>query len=114
LPSKDPIFNIDQIVTNLDAIVDFVGTMNYDAYSADQKTIYATHSALLIISEAVRALPTALTNSHPKIDWAGWKGIGNIIRHQYDVIDERIVWEVIKKEIAPLRRVLTSERRRYS
>jgi uncharacterized protein with HEPN domain len=35
------------------------------------------------------------------------KGIGNILRHGYDKIDDRIIWTVIERHLGPLEDSLT-------
>jgi uncharacterized protein with HEPN domain len=67
----------------------------------------AVERQLLIISEAairLHRLDPALASSHaPEIDWPGVRGIGNYIRHRYDILDPEIVAEVIETQLTPPR-----------
>ena len=59
----------------------FVGTMSYEAFAADRRTVYAVTRALEIVSEAVRRLPEGLCSRHPHIPWPDIRGAGNVYRH---------------------------------
>ena len=45
--------------------------------------------ALLIISEAAKALPDDLLNQHPSVDWIGVRSLGNVLRHEYHTVRSR-------------------------
>jgi len=53
---------------------------------------------LLCISEAVRSISTLdpeLELRFPDIMWSAIRGIGNILRHQYDDVDATLIWQTI-------------------
>ena len=66
---------------NIEAIRDFTAGLDFDTFRADRKTIYAVIRALEIISEASRAAIAAA---------------GNIYRHEYEVIDEALIWHTVQ------------------
>src|SRR5947209_8253471 len=49
-----------------------------------------------IVSEASRHVPQALKDQHPDIPWKQIAGIGNILRHDYGIVDDHITWDVVK------------------
>jgi uncharacterized protein with HEPN domain len=51
------------------------------------------------------ACPTIL-EKRPDIPWEDIRGIGNILRHGYDKVDDRIIWTVIERHLAPLEATL--------
>ncbi len=59
---------------------------------------------LLIVGEAVRALPSDLREQHDYIPWSSIIGMRNIIIHEYFAIDTEIVWEVIRQNLPELRK----------
>lgn len=61
-----------------------------------------TERALLIISEAVKALPDELLARYPKIPWASIRGIGNLLRHDYSSVDDSVIWDVTTRHLADL------------
>ncbi len=111
MPSKRPAQRLTDMLENIQAISEFVADMTFDAYVRDRKTIYAVTRALEIISEASRRLPDGLKQRHPRIDWAGIAAVGNVYRHEYDVVDDTLVWYTIQRELEPLRRVIVTELR---
>jgi len=48
------------IVDNVDAIAEFTAQMDFAAFVADRKTVYAVIRALEIVSEASRRLPAEI------------------------------------------------------
>jgi uncharacterized protein with HEPN domain len=59
--------------------------------------------ALEIISEASRAIPTELTDTRPEIPWPRVRGIGNVLRHEYQGLSDPIVWRVVVDELPRLK-----------
>jgi uncharacterized protein with HEPN domain len=75
----------------------------------DRKTVYAVVRALEIVSEASRRLPNELIDRHPDIDWAAIAASGNVYRHEYEAVDEALIWHTVRHELAALRAVATAE-----
>jgi len=63
-------------------VAETVGGVGFDTYSSVYHMERTVERAVQIISEAVRALPPALTARHPEIEWAKISAIGNILRHE--------------------------------
>ena len=59
--------------------------------------------AIEIISEASRAIPDDLTNTQPDIPWRKIRGIGNVLRHDYEGLSDRILWNVVLDELPRLK-----------
>ncbi len=72
-------------------------------YSADWRLKWLVERAIQIISEAVRRLPAQVTASHPEIPWPSIAAIGNILRHEYDAIADPIIFEVVLRDLPPLK-----------
>jgi uncharacterized protein with HEPN domain len=58
---------------------------------------------LEIIGEAARNVTDEVRNKYPEIPWRNMIGLRNILIHQYFGVDESIVWEVIKINLAEAR-----------
>ena len=67
-----------------------------------------------IISEASRRLPDDLMNRYPDIDWPAVAAAGNVYRHEYDVVDDALVWHTVQHGLAPLKEVAQVEIRRLN
>jgi uncharacterized protein with HEPN domain len=83
--------------------------MDYAAFTADRKTLYAVVRALEIVSEASRRLPAELKERHAEIDWVAVAAAGNIYRHEYEGVDERLIWHTVRNDLEPLRVVAEME-----
>jgi uncharacterized protein with HEPN domain len=59
--------------------------------------------AIEIISEASRAIPGDLTKRRPEIPWSSVAGIGNVLRHEYSGLSDRIIWNVVIDELPRLK-----------
>lgn len=78
----------------------------------DRKTLYAVVRALEIISEATRKIPDELKDLYEQIDWVAVAAAGNIYRHEYEAVDEAIIWYTIKIGLEPLREFAEHELQR--
>ena len=52
-------------------------------------------------------LPDQLKAMHPKIRWRSIAGIGNVLRHEYHAISDKVIWKVIQDELPPLKAAVT-------
>ena len=56
-----------------------------------------------IISEASRSIPDAVMDTRPEIPWRKVRDIGNVLRHQYESVSDRILWNVVIDELPRLK-----------
>jgi len=109
MPSKNPSQRLSDIAENIDAIDAFTAGMDLVAFVADRKTVYAVVRALEIVSEASRRVPAEIKDRHPEIDWIAVAAAGNIYRHEYEGVDENLIWQTVRHELAALRSVAMVE-----
>ena len=83
--------------------------MEIEAFAVDRKTLYAVVRALEIVSEASRRLPAELKDRHPEIDWIAAAAAGNVYRHEYEGVDERLIWHTVRHDLTALRSVALIE-----
>jgi uncharacterized protein with HEPN domain len=69
--------------------------MEFDGFAANSQAVYASLHALLIISEAARKLGAEAETLVPSQPWPEIRGIGNVLRHEYDGVDPSTVWRII-------------------
>jgi len=109
MPSKNPAQRLSDIIENIDAINAFTAELDFQAFRTDRKTVYAVVRALEIVSEASRRLPGELLKRHPEIDWGAVAAAGNVYRHEYEAVDEAIIWHTVRHDLATLRSVADEE-----
>jgi uncharacterized protein with HEPN domain len=59
--------------------------------------------AIEIISEASRSIPDTVANTRPEIPWRKVRDIGNVLRHEYESVSDRILWNVVVDELPRLK-----------
>ncbi len=109
---KNPAQRLRDILDNIVAIEQFTTDLSLEEFRKDQKTIYAVTRALEIISEASRRLPDELKCRYPEIDWSGVAAAGNIYRHEYEAVDDTLIWHTVRHDLGPLRKVVQAELQR--
>lgn len=72
-------------------------------FEHDWQLQWLVQRAIEIISEASRAIPNDLTDARPEIPWARVRGIGNVLRHEYSGLSDRIIWNVVVDELPRLK-----------
>ena len=98
---KAKLFN--DIINSITLIEQFLGSINlFEEYTVDVKTKSAIERQLGIIGEAVKRIkdidPQELIQFHSDII-----GFRNILIHNYDGIDDSIVWAIIKQDLTSLK-----------
>ena len=71
--------------------------------------MYAVTRALEIVSEASRRLPDDLKGRHSGVNWPAVAAAGNVYRHEYEVVDNAIVWHTVQHGLTILREVSAAE-----
>ncbi len=100
---RDFLVYIDDILNAMDQAEIFVAEMSYEQFENDLRTIYAVTRALEIVGEAARRLAPDFRDLYPDIPWKDMAGMRDRIIHGYDMVDLRIVWDVVKKDIPQIR-----------
>jgi len=109
MPSKNPAQRLTDIVDNIRAIREFTEGQTLQQFQQDRKTVYAVVRALEIISEASRRLPEKWKQQHDRINWRAVAAAGNIYRHEYDAVDEDLLWRTIECELPILEKAAAEE-----
>ena len=85
---------LNDILRAIDGAAATIGTNDFDSFRAVYHMPRTIERCIEIVSEATRHLPAELKLKYPDIPWQPIAGIGNVLRHDYDIVDERIIWEV--------------------
>ncbi len=113
MPSKNPALSalqrIRDILENIDAIRAFTAGMDFARFSSNKLVCYGVTRALEIISEASRHLPAEVKGRQSFIEWRSIAAAGNLYRHQYDAVDETFVWDVVVRDLEPLKQAMLVE-----
>jgi uncharacterized protein with HEPN domain len=103
LPFREVRGHLLDIRESIDNIEDFLKQLDFESYRADLKTRSAVERQMQIISEAAVRLKDDGEKLCPEIDWKGLCGMGNVLRHGYHKVEDRIVWDTVKLDLPLLR-----------
>jgi uncharacterized protein with HEPN domain len=82
-----------------------VGT-SYEAFASNWVLRRAAERAIEIISEASRSIPLEFKELEPEIPWRQIAGIGNVLRHNYENISSRVVWDINRNHLDGLEKAV--------
>ena len=97
---------IEDILESIERIEEFVGDMDFEEFSRDDKTRSAVVRKLEIIGEASKNIPRRLREKYGALPWSDMARMRDKIIHWYFGINYRIVWEVIKERLPEIKPVI--------
>ncbi|ARJ67865.1 hypothetical protein WV31_20550 [Magnetospirillum sp. ME-1] len=80
----------------------FVGTMTPGELSADERTYLATVRAIEIVGEAARHVPAEFRDRFPAIPWRQIIAMRNILAHNYEGADPKIIHRTATANLSEL------------
>ncbi len=104
--SKSPRLRLLHIRDEIDGMASAVQNVSYVTYRESYTLRRAAERAVQIVSEAAKSLPPELLARHAEAPWNAIIGIGNILRHEYQRVDDRRLWEIVTVHLPQLRPVI--------
>jgi uncharacterized protein with HEPN domain len=104
--TRSPHLRLLHIRDEIDGIASALRGVSFAAYQDDYILRRAAERALQIISEAAKALPSDMLARFPEAPWSAIVGIGNVLRHEYQHIDDKRLWEILDVHLPRLRPVV--------
>jgi uncharacterized protein with HEPN domain len=104
--SRNPQIRLLHIRDEIDGVSSAIKGVSFEDYRESYALRRVCERALQIISEAARALPSELTGRYPAAPWSAIIGIGNLLRHEYQYLDDRRLWEIVTAHLPQLRSVV--------
>ncbi|MEI6604095.1 MAG: DUF86 domain-containing protein [Verrucomicrobiota bacterium] len=91
--SRDPALRLEDIIEAATAVNRYIQGFDFDSFVADRRTVDAVTRNLEIIGEAVKHLPSELTDPLPQIPWRAIAGFRDILAHSYFRTEDSIIWD---------------------
>jgi uncharacterized protein with HEPN domain len=102
LPSDKAPRRLQDIIDNARAIFTYIEGMDLAVFEEDRKTYDAVERCLERISEAAAKLGDLAPVLMPDQPWQKIRAFGNVLRHEYDVIREDMLFEIATKDLPRL------------
>lgn len=99
---REPSERIADILVSIEKCRKYVQGMEFADFIADDKTRGAVTYELIVMGEAVRALPGELRESHPEFPWDKMQAVRNIAVHEYFRVDAGVLWQIVSQNLPPL------------
>jgi uncharacterized protein with HEPN domain len=94
---------IHDIVEAIERVEEITRGKSLEEFEASWQLRWLVQRAIEIISEASRAIPDHLADTRPEIPWRRVRGIGNVLRHDYEGLSDRLIWNVVIDELPRLK-----------
>src|ERR1700722_11089332 len=105
-PSRNPRLRLLHIRDEIEGIEVALRGVSLVQFQDSYTLRRAAERAVQIVSEAAKSLPRDLLERHPAAPWNAIIGIGNLLRHEYQRIDERRMWDIVSVHSPQLRSVV--------
>jgi uncharacterized protein with HEPN domain len=104
--SKGPRLRLLHIRDEIDGMASALQNVSFETYQDSYTLRRAAERAVQIVSEAAKSLPSEMLSRHSEAPWNAIIGIGNILRHEYQHVDDRRLWEIVTVHLPQLRPVI--------
>lgn len=80
-----------------------VSGLDLEGYRQNPVVRRAVERCIEVVSEASRHISDELKSTAPDIPWQRIAGIGNVLRHDYQRVDDAMIWNVVKHHLPALK-----------
>ncbi len=95
---------LQDIIDNIDRITGYVAGLEQGAFEADGRTVDAVERCLQRVTEAVIKIgPERMAALSPQTPVDAVRGLGNMLRHDYDQVDLGTIWRTIHLSLPKLK-----------
>ena len=102
MSKRDILLLLDDMLQSAHKIKRYTKGLDFESFSADDKTSDAVVRNFEIIGEAANRIDPDFRNKNPEIEWKRIRGFRNRIVHDYFGIDYEIVWTIVESYLDEL------------
>jgi uncharacterized protein with HEPN domain len=100
---------LTDIIEAIERIRSIITGVTLDAFEADWQKRWLVEPGVEIVSEASRRLGAEPKARHPEIPWPKVAGIGNVLRHGYELIAADVIWKLAQIDLPVLDKACREE-----
>lgn len=93
---------IQDMLESAEKAVNFVGNLEYEQFSEDDKTTFAVIRAIEIIGETAKKVPNDIREGYSEIPWREIAGTRDKLIHEYFGVNLAVVWRTVHEDLPPL------------
>lgn len=97
---------LQDILDSISDIDNFIGSMSFEEFKKDKKTVNAVVRSIEIIGEASKKIPNALRAKYKALPWKEMTGMRDKLIHAYFGVDIETLWKTVKDDIPPLKQLI--------
>ena len=90
----------------IEKITNSIKDISKEEFLKDEELVDATLMRLQVIGENVKSIPLKIKKNQKEIGWKKFERLRNFISHKYSLVDENIIWEIVKKDLIKLKPVI--------
>jgi len=94
---------IKKLIKYCDEVINFIDGFDYDTFVRDLKTFRATTLCLIQMGELVYNMDKSFKDGNTHIDWNGIAGLRHRLVHDYEGINDVLIWNIASNEINKLK-----------
>jgi uncharacterized protein with HEPN domain len=104
--SRDDTYLVD-ILESARIALDYISGKDWDDFYEDIQCQDAVIRRIEIIGEAARRVSPEMRAKYPEIEWREMTSMRNLVIHEYDVVDIKLVWDTLQEKIPLLIEILS-------
>jgi len=104
---------LHHILDAINEIENYISGITIHEFSRSSEKKFASVKQLEIIGEAASKITKETKTDYPEVEWTKIIALRNILVHEYYVIDETIVWNIITADLPNLKEQIISLANRF-
>jgi len=99
---------LNHILDAINEIESYINDITIDTFSKSSEKKFASVKQLEIVGEAASRITEETKSNHTEVEWAKIIALRNILVHEYYIIDEKVLWNIITKDLPDLKNEIIS------